>query len=187
MHSSLPASSTGSAWLFSQCSSQRWVIFPSPARSWCSSLSINATGCSMPASLAHRQILIRILTMPRDAPSIHLNRFWLAEMNSCESPLTVVGRSIASGGNGNGITTIVVPDAFCPPWVIRLICSINPLKCRRSFSARFKSSGGCRWSILITVPFMAGHICLCPILDHLPPPSANAYCIPKKAHQHRVS
>lgn len=108
-------------------------------------------------------------------------------MNSCDSPLTVVGRGIASGGNGNGITTIVVPDAFCPPWVIRLICSINPLKCRRSFSARFKSSGGCRWSILITVPLMAGHICLCPILDHLPPPSANAYCIPKKAHQHRVS
>lgn len=64
MRSSLPASSTGSAWLFSQCSSQRWVISPSSARSWCSSLSINATWCRMPASLAHRQILIRILTIP---------------------------------------------------------------------------------------------------------------------------
>lgn len=64
MRSSLPASSTGSAWPFSRCSSQRWVISPSSARSWCSSLSINATWCRMPASLAHRQILIRILTIP---------------------------------------------------------------------------------------------------------------------------
>lgn len=64
------------------------------------------------------------------------------------------------------------------PWVIRLICSIKLLKCRRSFSVCFKSSGGCRWSVLITVPFMADHICLSPISD--PPHTVNAYCIQKK-------
>lgn len=82
--SSLPASSTGSAWLFSQCSSQRWVISPSSARSWCSSLPINATWCRMPASLAHWQILIRILTIP----TMPRASTWIDSVNPCAFPLT---------------------------------------------------------------------------------------------------
>lgn len=53
-----------------------------------------------------------------------------------------------SGGNGTRIAAVVVADTLCPPWVIRLICSINPLKCTQSFSVCFKSSqaaGGAYW------------------------------------------
>lgn len=96
-HSSLPASSTGSAWPFSLCSSLRWVsVIPSLnaknslTYSWCSVLSINAMLCSMwGASGVRRQTLVRILKHHETPHALchSLIRFWLVEVNPSAAPL----------------------------------------------------------------------------------------------------
>lgn len=90
MHSSLPASSTGSAWLSSPCSSPRWV-FPvqhenSFTYSWCSGLMIIAILCIMWGHWRAPARFSRHLQQSYEMPSCPLSQhdwaqiFWLAQV-----------------------------------------------------------------------------------------------------------
>lgn len=167
MHSSLPASSTGSVWPFSPCSSPRWVSICPLLNTKTVSLTADAATCPLMldcavcgASEVHRQILIIILTAAWNAPcpvrTCHsLIRFWLVELTSGMDTLKVYceitqQRSTSVLWNKTCLSGVVKAGTVAPPQVSPLISRTNTLKCRWSFSVLLvlnncKASGVLYW------------------------------------------